>query len=369
MDTDILIVGGGLSGLALADQLERAGKNWQLVEASERLGGRILSPQIHGQKFDLGPAWFWPGQLRIAKLIQRFGLDVFEQFSEGQIIYQDHSGGVYPNRGFASMQGSLRIHGGMGTLIESFVKTLPEERIHLDTLLTALRQSGSQIEAQIETQIETQKGADQITAGHVVLAIAPRVAAATIQFKPTLSSDAINALQSVPTWMAGHAKVIAVYDQPYWRQKGFSGDAISQQGPMVEIHDASPASSGLYALFGFVGVSPTVRAAHHNKVIELAKAQLVTLFGPELNTPFDIRMQDWAQVKTVATREDEHAPNGHPAYGYPHALRNLWDGQLLFSSTEMGQTYGGFLEGALEAAEFTSKTLMRASSQAVSHCL
>lgn len=35
MQTDILIVGGGLSGLALADKLERAGRDWRLDEATD----------------------------------------------------------------------------------------------------------------------------------------------------------------------------------------------------------------------------------------------------------------------------------------------------------------------------------------------
>ncbi|MEM1154111.1 MAG: hypothetical protein AAGI44_08210 [Pseudomonadota bacterium] len=49
-------------------------------------------------------------------------------------------------------------------------------------------------------------------------------------------------LGGVPTWMAGQAKVVAVYESPFWRDSGFSGDAMSRKGPLIEIHDASPAS-------------------------------------------------------------------------------------------------------------------------------
>ena len=85
MDTNVLIIGGGLAGLALAEQFENAGFDYLLIEARERLGGRILSQQINGSAFDLGPAWFWPGQPRMAKLVSRYSLDVFDQYSDGWV--------------------------------------------------------------------------------------------------------------------------------------------------------------------------------------------------------------------------------------------------------------------------------------------
>ena len=66
-----LIVGGGLSGLALADALEAQGKDYLLLEARARFGGRIETRHEGGAGFDLGPAWFWDGQPRIAALIDR----------------------------------------------------------------------------------------------------------------------------------------------------------------------------------------------------------------------------------------------------------------------------------------------------------
>ena len=43
MDTDILIVGGGLAGLSIAWQLEQKGLDYRLIEARDRFGGRIHS--------------------------------------------------------------------------------------------------------------------------------------------------------------------------------------------------------------------------------------------------------------------------------------------------------------------------------------
>lgn len=95
MKTEVLIVGGGLAGLSLADKLAREGVDFLLVEAQNRLGGRILTEDISGGAFDLGPAWFWPGQPRMAQLIDRLGLRYFEQYSAGDIVFQDQSGAVH----------------------------------------------------------------------------------------------------------------------------------------------------------------------------------------------------------------------------------------------------------------------------------
>ena len=52
MQTDTLIVGGGLSGLALAAKLQKAGQSFIVVEAAERLGGRILTKDVGDAGFD-----------------------------------------------------------------------------------------------------------------------------------------------------------------------------------------------------------------------------------------------------------------------------------------------------------------------------
>lgn len=349
MDTDILIIGGGLSGIALAALLEKQGRDWRLIEAQGDLGGRIQSPMIAGGRFDLGPAWFWPGQPRMAALTQHHALQVFEQFSQGAAVFQGRDGSVQRHQGFAAMQGSFRVAGGMRALIDVLARDLPAQNIMTGRAVTALRHTASGI---IATHLD---GA--ITARQVVLAVPPRVAARTIAFTPELGRAAMDAMRAIPTWMAGQAKIIAVYDEPHWRRAGLSGDGMSQQGPMVEIHDASVIAGGPYALFGFVGVAPDIRARHHDEMIALALAQLQKMFGPGMAQPLSIRMMDWAQVPQISTPWD-HAPSGHhPAYGLPAALRTLWGGALDFGSTETAREFGGYLEGALEAAESVANRL------------
>lgn len=347
METTTLILGGGLAGLSLADHLAQDGADFLLVEAQDRLGGRILTQDIRGCAFDLGPAWFWPGQPRMERLAKRLGLTVFEQYSEGAIAFQDPTGAVTRNRGFASMRGSLRLAGGMNALIKGLQSTLPASSVLLNSKATSIERTDHGIRAQVTTT----SGEETITARRVVLALPPRIIAETITFVPALPAEAMRVMAQIPTWMAGHAKIIAVYDQPHWRTAGMSGDAMSQQGPMVEIHDASPISGGPFALFGFVGFPPEVRAQHPEQILALARQQLVDLFGPQMAKPVSIHMQDWAQNPLIATQRDRIALRAHPDYGLPKQLSDIWEGNVVFASTEMGRDFGGFLEGALEAAE------------------
>ena len=343
-----LIVGGGLSGLALADALEANGHDYILVEARERFGGRIKTEHHGAGYFDMGPAWFWPGQPRIAALIDRLGLGKFDQFSEGILTFEDEQGQVQRGRGFASMEGSWRLKGGLGALTQTLADRLAETRKRLNAPVTALTKTDEGITA-------TLGNGDTMTADQVVLALPPRVAA-KINFTPSLPPNAIQSMQGVATWMAGQAKALAVYDKPFWREAGLSGDAMSRFGPMVEIHDASPAEGGPYALFGFIGIPPQGRADEQTMRKHL-QAQLGRLFGAEAAEPAKLYVKDWAFDPYTSTEADMEPLYAHPAYGMPHAMGGLWDKRLRFSGTEVASQFGGYIEGALEAAETVLKTL------------
>ena len=355
METDVLIVGGGLSGLALADHLARRRTDFRLVEAQNRLGGRVLTKTLGGGAFDMGPAWFWPGQPRMADLAQRFEIPVFEQFSTGDLVFQDQTGAVQRGRGFASMVGSFRLSGGMGRLIDALSNTLDPSRVLTETRLAKVDTGANRNVAHL-----TQQGVPlTIEANHVVLALPPRVIAETLAFEPPLSAASLQVLQDVPTWMAGQAKIIAVYDAPHWRDAGLSGDAMSQRGPVVEIHDASPDKGGPYALFGFVGVPPEVRQTHKDDMMQLALSQLIALFGPEMAEPRELILKDWALVPEIARAADRKPLTHHPSYGLPASLQSLSSAGIHFGSTETAPEFGGYLEGALEAAERVADALAR----------
>lgn len=337
-----LIIGAGLSGLALADALETAGSEYLLVEARSRFGGRIKTKHSGKGYFDLGPAWFWPGQPRILALIERLGLKKFEQFAQGALTFEDERGQVQRGRGFASMEGSWRLKGGLAALTQALADRLPDNRKRLNAKVTALTHSGEGITA-------TFSNGATVEAERVVMALPPRLAA-NINFTPALPQNAFETMQGIPTWMAGQAKAIAVYEKPFWRDEGLSGDVQSRFGPMVEIRDASPSEGGPYALFGFIGVPPQAR--RDEKVLrQHLQAQLIRLFGPQAGEPIQLYVKDWAWDVHTSAEMDLAPVYAHPTYGLPQILTGLWEGRLHFGGSEVAPQFGGYIEGALEAAE------------------
>jgi len=347
MHTDTLIIGGGLSGLSLALQLQDAGVDYHLVEARARLGGRIKSLVVQEATFDLGPSWFWPGQTRVAALLERLGLAHFAQWSKGDQLLQQADGAVIRNAGFMSMAGSLRVAGGTGALTNALAAQLPKERIHLSSPVVGIT----------DTPSATLDGGQMITAKRIVLALPPRIAA-TLDIAPPLPF--IQTLQGIPTWMGAHAKFVAVYETPFWRDADLSGDASSRRGPMVEIHDASPAGGGLGALFGFVGLPAHVRAQAGDQLEATAIAQLTQLFGPDAANPIAVRLQDWSTAQFTSTTADATPPAGHPPYQMPAEAKDVWDNKLIFATTEMAPDNGGLIEGALAAAEAAAAKILSA---------
>ncbi len=348
MQADTLIVGGGLSGLSLAYQLTMARRSFVLVEARGRFGGRILTEECDGGYFDLGPSWFWPGQARIARVVSEFGLNRFDQHYTGDLIFEDEGGQVQRVQGMTTMQGSFRLEGGIGALVNELVKRLPEKHLKLGTKIATIKNQNDGILAVSESGHE-------IMAKRVVLALPPRVAA-QITYEPALPSEVQDAMKAIPTWMAGQAKVVSVYEHNFWREAGLSGDAMSRAGPMIEIHDASPADNGPCALFGFVGVAPHARR-DQQVLRQQAREQLVRLFGARAADPKELYVKDWAFDPCTSTTLDLQPLYAHPAYGMPKLLKDLWQGRVVFGGSEVATQFGGYLEGALEAAEHAFKQI------------
>ncbi len=85
---DIIIVGGGLAGLAAALECHKANCSFVVLEARDRPGGRIYS--IHtddGIPIDLGAQWIRHDHHRMRTLLRDFGLHTAPSYTKGQSIY------------------------------------------------------------------------------------------------------------------------------------------------------------------------------------------------------------------------------------------------------------------------------------------
>ncbi|PKR77366.1 amine oxidase [Halalkalibacillus sediminis] len=362
MKHPIVIVGAGLSGLWAASLLTAEGIECKVLEARDRCGGRVLSTSVHNRpelgNFDLGPTWFWPQfESRITNLVKELNIDTFEQYAKGTIL-AERDQNVRPERMILPENAggeSVRIKGGVQTLIDSVTSTIPDEVVELETQVTAIRYDEK---GAITIEADGADGQPRtLSASAVILALPPRIVAKQIEFSPSLPPNVINNLVSKPTWMAGQAKAIAIYDRPFWREAGLSGFATSWAGPLQEIHDASP-ETGSGALFGFFGMPAiTRRQFGKDRVLAQVKDQLVRLFGPSAQEVETILYKDWSQDSLTAVEEDLDPLREFPIYGLPPEAE-MWENKIVFAGTEADSQHGGgHLEGALLAAE---KAVLRA---------
>jgi len=346
---DTLIIGGGISGLYAACLLAKKNKSFVLLEARNCLGGRILSAEHKGYSFDLGPSWFWPSiNPKIVHLMEQFNLKGYQQFDEGHGRFQNPSGFVQTVKGFDMNPPCWRISGSMMALIDKLKDNIPENVIKLNHPVCEIKRDSDFALVNVgELEKEPWK---MFRAKKIILALPPRLAAATIFFTPDLSHNLTQAMLKTGTWMAGQAKFCTLYEEPYWRQQGLSGQAFSQLGPVGEIHDGSNNEKGPYGLTGFVSV-PAAQRKNQEMLAKEILLQLSTIYGPQAGEPALFSYQDWAREPYTATQFDQPPMYDHPLYQPPAGKVSIWDSIIHFAGTETADEHGGYIEGALLSAE------------------
>jgi monoamine oxidase len=348
MSERVVIVGGGLAGVFAAHLLQARGhRDWVLLEAGPALGGRVKSVGQPG--LDLGATWYWPDlQPELAQWVTRLGLRSWPQHEQGDQMLE-RSRQMPPERwaGSVSSAPGWRLEGGMQALIEALAAGLPPHGLHLGTAVRTLcmTDAGVRVEA-----LRANGQALTLVCDQVLLALPPRLAAQSLQFEPSLPAQLHQAWQDCDTWMAPHAKYLAVYDTPFWRAQGLSGAARSAVGPLVEVHDASSGEQG--ALFGFLGWSAAQRQSMGDDAVRAhARAQLVRLYGPQAGQPVAEHLHDWAKQPFTATEQDRRNGGGHPSSPPPAPAEGPWAGRLQGVASEWSERYPGYLAGALDAAQ------------------
>jgi monoamine oxidase len=196
-------------------------------------------------------------------------------------------------------------------------------------------------------------------ARRVVVAVPPWLAG-RIAYDPPLPAERNALTDRFP--MGGAVKVLALYERPFWRDAGFSGEVVSDRGAIGIVFDTTKAGGRQPALVGFVeGAAArawSARAPDERR--KTALAQLAGWFGPEAERPVEWIEQDWVAEPWTGGGSSAFAPPGVLSR-YGHTLRAPI-GRIHWAGSETARQWFGAMEGAVESGERAAAEVLAAES-------
>lgn len=89
---DVVVVGAGATGLTAAWRLQQAGLHVVVLEARDRVGGRLRTDTVDDALFEMGGQWVAPEQTALAALVDELGLRTFARYRDGDALFLDREG-------------------------------------------------------------------------------------------------------------------------------------------------------------------------------------------------------------------------------------------------------------------------------------
>ncbi|MCV7095688.1 flavin monoamine oxidase family protein [Mycobacterium kubicae] len=182
-------------------------------------------------------------------------------------------------------------------------------------------------------------------AGFVIVAIPPAHRTA-IEFNPPLPPEYQELARNWP--QGSLSKAYAAYDKPFWRAKGFSGQALLDRGPVFITFDVSPDADGPGILLGFVDARAFDSLSADQRRRETLRC-FASVFGDEALDPLDYADHRWGT--------ETFAPGGPTAAVPPGSWtrfgRYLREpvGPIHWAGTETADEWTGFFDGAVRSGQ------------------
>ena len=194
-------------------------------------------------------------------------------------------------------------------------------------------------------------------AQRVIVAVPPPLAV-RISFAPSLGGRRDQLTQRMAH--GALTKCAAVYPEPFWREGGLTGQAVSDRGPVTATFDNSPPEEAPGVLLGFIAGAEAIRHARRSET-DRRRAVLECferLFGSEAAQPGIYLETAWA--------EEEWSRGGPVCSFSPGALANYGEalrrpaGRIHWAGAETATVWCGYMEGAVRSGARAAEEVLDA---------
>lgn len=269
-------------------------------------------------------------------------------------LYQMASGGG-PNFMFSVRGGSQdsRPVGGMGAIYGAMAAELGEA-IRLSQPVHGIEQD--------DAGVTVHAGRSALRAHRAIVAV-PLAIAGQIRYEPMLPVDRSLLHQRVPS--GSIIKTSVVYDEPFWRHDGLSGQSAAPGSPATVTLDActDTARPGILCV---ITEGPTARRIGHLDAADRRTAilrELAGRFGTKAGSPEDYVEQDWSAERYSGGGMLSHTPTGVLTQ-FGRALREPC-GRIHWAGTETSAVMCGWVDGAVRSGERAASEVLRHELAAV----
>ncbi|AZN96553.1 flavin monoamine oxidase family protein [Mesorhizobium sp. M9A.F.Ca.ET.002.03.1.2] len=422
--TDVVIVGAGFTGLSAAHELKKAGIDFVLLEARDRVGGRVESGRNGlGQRFDSGGQFLCEDMPELMALLQASGKTLVETYVEGEFVTQPRMSARQAERTY---EASMAIRDRMnavapddpaiaGLTVAAWLdrQTDPDEAKaafrsmieglwcqgleklplwHLIDNDRRITNEGSELQyfvretmqsladdlasdlgdrVRLSTPVETiehrPEGVSLVTAtgsieARMALVAVPPMTASKLDFAPPLPAGLGRALG---VWQSGAViKVLARYSSAFWRDKGLSGVVMWRDLPGLFACDVSKDSDHA-ALVVFVGgpLALSWRELGDAALRAEVTTRLEEALGAEAANMLDLSYRDWTDDRWSGGGYSDLIVDATAT----DAERIVLAGAppVHFASSELSPSFPGYIEGAVVAGRIAAGKIIRGFQSAI----
>ena len=446
VEAEIAVVGAGIAGLSAASALAKKGTDVVVLEARDRVGGRVWNVEIGGDANELGGQWVAPYQSAVHATIEDLGIELFPSYRDGEHVYIDPAGKPHryeghdaplgaeserayadadskldalakeldpeapwehpdaeeldkitfeawlrrevaddiardllrswlaggflakPAHTFSLLQGMWMISGAGGTyelfepdqclayrvvggsqLIPIRLAERLGERVVLGAPARDIRWSEDGVEIEAESVTARARA--------VIVAVPPTLTGA-IRFRPALPAWRLRMEQALS--QGSIIKVLAVYEKPFWREEGLSGQGFAPYELVRELYDNSPPSRSVGVVTTFLAGENAEEAGRMSAEArrDAVVGGIAKYIGPHGRKPVDFIETIWsAEEWTRGAYGTSYGPGGLTRFG-EDLRRSI--GPIHWACTDIAGVGHIHMEGAIRQGQRAAQACLAA---------